>query len=74
MLLSIHGWKHNWGRLIWLGDIAQLMRTSNIDWDRLFSDCTRNRNVRLLALALRMSERVFGTTVPRKFDFLDACA
>lgn len=72
MLLCIHGWKHNWGRLIWLGDIAQLIRTSNIDWDRLFSDCTRNHNVRLLALALRLSERIFGTAIPRQFDFLDA--
>jgi hypothetical protein len=71
MLLSIHGWKHNWGRLIWLGDIAHLVRATQLDWDRLFSDSKRDRNVRLLSLAFRMTNRVFGVAVPQQFDFVD---
>jgi hypothetical protein len=71
MFLSIHGWKHNWGRLIWLGDVAQLIRTSNINWDRLFSEGARNRNVRMLALGLRMANRIFDVALPRQFNFCD---
>lgn len=72
MLLSIHGWKHNWGRLIWLGDIAQLLRTSQIDWHVVFETCRRDRNLRLLSLALHMSHRVFDTLIPEPFAFRDS--
>jgi hypothetical protein len=71
MLLSIHGWKHNWSRLIWLGDIAQLTRLYELDWARLFSECKANRNRRLLALPLRMANSIFGMPVPRQFAFAD---
>jgi len=71
MLLSIHGWKHNWNRLLWLGDIAQLLRSSDLDWDRLIHDCRLQRHVRLLSLALRMTNRVYGVTVPEPFAFDD---
>jgi len=71
ILLCIHGWKHNWSRLLWLGDIAQLLRSSDLDWDRLYFDCRSQRNVRLLSLALRMVNRVYGIAVPKRFDFDD---
>jgi hypothetical protein len=71
MLLSIHGWKHNWSRLLWVGDIAHLLRSSELDWDRLYADCRLQRNVRLLSLALRMSNRVYGLEVPKPFAFAD---
>ena len=71
MLLSVHGWKHNWSRLLWLGDIAHLLRASDIDWDRLTTDCRSQRNVRLLSLALRMVNRVYGVPVPRPFAVCD---
>ncbi len=71
MLLSIHGWKHNWSRLLWVGDIAQLLRAHDLDWERLHTDCRSQRNVRLLSLALRMVHRVFGLAVPKLFAFDD---
>ena len=71
MLLSIHGWKHNWSRLLWVGDVAQLLRSAELDWDRLMAACRSLRNVRLLSLALRMVDRVYGIAVPSQFGFDD---
>ena len=71
MLLSIDGWKHNWARLIWLGDIAQLTRLYVLDWDRLHARCKATRNLRLLALPLRMASHLFGMPLPRQFAFTD---
>jgi hypothetical protein len=71
MLLSIHGWKHNWARLIWLGDIAQLTRWYVLDWNRLQARCKATRNLRLLALPLRMASHIFGAPLPQQFTFID---
>jgi hypothetical protein len=67
MLLAIHGWKHNWERLIWVGDIAQLMRSATLDWDRLLAGSNQASCFRLLSLALRMVDRVFGIAPPHQF-------
>jgi hypothetical protein len=72
ILLSIHGWKHNWGRLIWVADIAQLIRTTDLDWEWLSGECKRNRNIRLLSLALRIANRVFGSEIAPAFSFEDS--
>lgn len=72
VLLSIHGWKHNWSRLIWVGDIAHLLHAHGLDWDRVYAECREQRNVRLLSLALRMVHRVYALTVPKPFAFRDA--
>jgi hypothetical protein len=71
VFLSIHGWKHNWSRLIWLGDVAQLVRGSDLNWDRLLIECRSNRTVRMMSLALRMMRAVFGISVPQQFEFND---
>lgn len=71
MLLSIHGWKHNWSKLIWVGDVAQLLLSHHFDWDRLFAVSRATGNARLVALALRMANRLFGIVVPKPFDFPD---
>jgi hypothetical protein len=38
LLLSVHAAKHVWGRLIWLCDIAQILRRENLNWDRHRAD------------------------------------
>lgn len=67
-ILSIHGWKHNWERLIWVGDIAHLLKSAPIDWDRLSFECKSKRNFRIVALALQIAARVFRTSLPKQFN------
>src|SRR5581483_6680872 len=40
-MLAIHGWKHNWSKLIWIADLAQLIRRNEIDWDIVQRSATR---------------------------------
>ncbi len=70
-LLCIHGWKHNWSRLIWLGDIVQLLLHCRMDWGRLFTEAKAERALRIVSLGLRMSHRVFGIQISAPFDFRD---
>lgn len=60
-LLAIHGWKHNWSKLIWIADLSAVIRRSEIDWERLHESATRNRWRRILLLGLEMVRRIYGT-------------
>ncbi len=71
IFLSIHGWKHNWEKLIWIGDIAQLLQKQELDWDYLFAYARRHRITRVLALSLRLVIQLFGIDIPRQFAFPD---
>jgi hypothetical protein len=64
LLLAIHGWKHNWSRLIWVGDIAQLLRHHAMDWDLVLASAKQTRNVGVLSLALQIAHDVFGSPLP----------
>jgi Uncharacterised nucleotidyltransferase len=64
LLLCIHGWKHNWSRLIWLGDIAQLLHTTQLDWSRVFVEAAKNRQTNMVSLALLLANRCFDTPLP----------
>ena len=35
LVLAVHAAKHVWGRVIWLCDIAQILKRENLDWDRV---------------------------------------
>ena len=60
-LLAIHGWKHNWSKLIWIADLAQLIRRHDLDWGRLHRLAARGGWIRMLRLAVAMVERVYGS-------------
>jgi hypothetical protein len=66
LLLCIHGWKHNWSRLIWVADVAQLLRHFSLDWKYILDQAERNRSVRLLSLGLHMSHLCFGSLLPNE--------
>lgn len=64
LLLCIHGWKHNWSRLIWVGDVAQLLRQEQIDWHLLLRSANRDGLFGILSLGLQLAHRIFGVPLP----------
>jgi hypothetical protein len=59
-LLAIHGWKHNWSKLIWIADLAALMSKYPFDWKAIYESATKQGWRRILLLAVEMVSRVYG--------------
>lgn len=59
-LLAIHGWKHNWSKLIWIADLAAVLRCYDINWERIQESACRSGWKRILLLGLEMVRRVYG--------------
>lgn len=68
-LLCIHGWKHNWSRLIWVGDVSRLLAAESIDWDRLVYRSKSDRTLGVLLLGLHLASRLFGSSAPASVSF-----
>jgi len=65
MALSVHGAKHCWESLVWIADIAQLLRShSGLDWDFLLKTARSLGIQRLLFLALSLGEKISGVSPP----------
>jgi hypothetical protein len=66
LVLSVHGAKHHWGKLMWICDIAEVVRsyTDKIDWDRLMTQARRLGVARILSLALFLARDLLGAVVP----------
>ena len=64
LVLSVHAAKHVWGRVIWLRDIAQILKRENLNWDRVQ---VRSREIgieRILRVTLLLANRFLGTAIP----------
>jgi len=61
-LLVIHGWKHNWAKLIWIADVAALIHLNNIDWEQVFHSASRNGWRRILLLGIAMTRKIYRLT------------
>lgn len=64
LILSLHAAKHVWGRLIWLRDIAQIMKRGNLNWDSICSQAGRLGVERILHITLLLLNKFFGTKLP----------
>jgi Uncharacterised nucleotidyltransferase len=63
--LCAHGAKHVWEKLIWVVDVAGLIRRhSNQDWDRVYELAVEQRCERVLFLGLRLARDVIGVSTP----------
>lgn len=58
-LLVIHGWKHNWSKLIWVADVANLIHRHDLNWDRIQRSSAKGGWQRILALGLEMARRIY---------------
>jgi hypothetical protein len=65
VILCAHGSKHLWGRLLWICDVAQLIRANpNLDWATVMRRARKCRSQRMLLLGLRLAQIVLGSELP----------
>lgn len=64
IVLSLHAAKHLWGRLIWLCDIAQILRSPNLNWDWIQARTRELGIVRILHITLILMNQLLGGPIP----------
>jgi hypothetical protein len=65
VLISIHGAKHFWERLMWVSDIAAMVHNhAEIDWMRVKECAEQVGAVRMVRVALLLAERLLRVPVP----------
>jgi hypothetical protein len=75
VLLSVHGAKDRWERLVWLCDLDRLVRTSpTLEWDDVLGTAEEARCVRATALGLVLALNLLGTPLPPAVRSLPALA
>jgi len=65
-VLCIHGAKHHWGKLMWICEVAELLRTycKKIDWIRLTQRASSLGGARMLSLGVLLAHDLLGAKVP----------
>jgi hypothetical protein len=65
LFLCAHGAKHNWSRLCWICDVAELLRVSpQLDWERLHQSTGQLGSRRMLRLGLFLAHHLLGAALP----------
>lgn len=65
LLLSVHGAKHFWERLLWIADIAELVQSSaGVDWNRALARSEELKAGRMLRLALYVAHLTLDAPLP----------
>ncbi|MHB8216459.1 MAG: nucleotidyltransferase domain-containing protein [Candidatus Sulfotelmatobacter sp.] len=68
LVLSVHAAKHVWGRLIWLSDIAQILKRENLDWDWVQARARQLGVERILRVTLLLMNRFLTTAFPAPIE------
>lgn len=68
LVLSVHAAKHVWGRLIWLRDIAQILRREDLKWDWVQSRARECGIERILHITLLLANRLLGAAIPEPIE------
>jgi hypothetical protein len=65
LALSIHGARHIWARLSWLGELAELVRRNpDLDWDAVRREADRAGFARPFAASIFLAHEWFGAPRP----------
>lgn len=65
LVLCVHGTKHHWERLLWVLDVAELLRARpDLDWEEVTETARRLRVERMLGLGLRLARDLLGASCP----------
>jgi hypothetical protein len=64
LVLCVHAAKHLWSQLSWLCDVAELIRSSQIDWDASWRQARQLGIQRIVALSLLLSRDLLGSALP----------
>jgi hypothetical protein len=69
LLLSFHGGKHGWEKLIWLADVAEMIASNpHLDWEYVLDHARRAGGLRMLLLGMVLARRLLGTAIPKDLD------
>jgi hypothetical protein len=68
LVLSVHAAKHFWGRLIWLCDIAQILRREDVNWERVQSQARELGIERILHITLLLTNRFLPMAIPAPIE------
>src|ERR1039458_5009225 len=63
LVLAVHAAKHVWGRLIWLCDIAQILKREGLHWDWVQSRAREFGIERILRITLLLAKRFLATAI-----------
>jgi hypothetical protein len=63
LFLCVHGTKHMWSRLQWLGDVARLVRVQ-LDWDRALELAEETKCMRPLLLGALLAHELLDAPIP----------
>lgn len=64
IFLCVHGWKHHWSRLIWIADLAGLIRNTTVDWRRLLDRAADLASKRRVLLGFGLAKHLLHTPLP----------
>jgi hypothetical protein len=64
LALSLHAAKHLWTRLIWVADIAEILRTPNLDLNVVIKRAHAAGTTRILGLSFWLANNLLGAPVP----------
>ena len=64
LVLSVHAAKHVWGRLIWLCDIAQILKLGNLNWDWVRAHAQAFGIERIVHVTLLLANQLLATPIP----------
>ena len=68
LVLSVHAAKHVWGRLIWLCDIAQVLKAGNLNWNWIEVQARELGIERILRITLLLANRFMETAIPPQIE------
>lgn len=65
LILCLHGYKHRWSALKWIGDVAHLLhRQPDLNWEYVQAYAHRRRVSRLLLLGLALAHNLLAAPLP----------
>ena len=64
IILALHAAKHVWGRLIWLCDLARIMRMDSLNWAWIGAQAKELGIARILRVTLLLANNLLNVAVP----------
>jgi hypothetical protein len=68
VMLTVHGTKHFWERLVWVLDIAKLMLARQVDSLLLLELAAKMESTRVLLLGICLAHDLFGVPLPERIQ------
>lgn len=64
LICGMHGCKEEWARLIWIADVAELLRGAVVDWPSVLDRADQEGIRRMLLIGIALAESMLGAVVP----------